>query len=96
VADFTYVRTWQGTVYVAFCVDAYSRRILGWKASMSKQTSLVLDVVEQALRRRGYRPNQQVTGLIHHSDAGSQASRWPAAPAKNSSTPIRAWMETTV
>jgi transposase InsO family protein len=72
VADFTYVPTWAGTVYVAFCLDAFSRRILGWKASMSKQTSLVLDVVDQALWQRGYHPNQQVTGLIHHSDAGSQ------------------------
>lgn len=72
VADFTYVPTWAGTVYVAFCVDAFSRRILGWKASRSKQTSLVLDVVEQALWQRGYRPNEQVSGLIHHSDAGSQ------------------------
>lgn len=59
-------------LYVAFCVDAHSRRILGWKASQSKQTALVLDVVEQALWRRGDRKNQQVTGLIHHSDAGSQ------------------------
>ena len=72
VADFTYVPTWAGTVYVAFCLDAFSRRILGWKASTSKQTSLVLDVVDQALWQRGYHPNQQVTGLIHHSDAGSQ------------------------
>lgn len=72
VADFTYVATWSGTVYVALCVDAFSRRILSWKASRSKQTSLVLDVVEQALWQRGYRPNQQVNALVHHSDAGSQ------------------------
>ncbi len=72
VADFTYVPCWAGTVYVAFCVDAFSRRILGWKASTSRHTSLVLDVVEQALWQRGYRPNDQVTGLVHHSDAGSQ------------------------
>jgi putative transposase len=72
VADFTYVPSWAGTVYVAFCADAFSRRILGWKASMNKQTSLVLDVVEQALWQRGYGQNRQVTDLIHHSDAGSQ------------------------
>ncbi|NBM14268.1 hypothetical protein GUY61_00875 [Streptomyces sp. GC420] len=48
---------WAGTVCVAFCVDAFSRRILRWKASMSRHTSLVPDAVEQALRQRGYRPN---------------------------------------
>ncbi|MFF3911732.1 DDE-type integrase/transposase/recombinase [Streptomyces sp. NPDC001848] len=68
----TYVSCWAGTVYVAFCVDAFSRRILGWKASMSRHTSLVLDVVEQALGQRGYQPHDQVIWLVHHSDAGSQ------------------------
>ncbi|MDF3300116.1 DDE-type integrase/transposase/recombinase [Streptomyces tropicalis] len=71
-ADFTYVPCWSGTVYVAFCVDAFSRRILGWKAVRNMHTALVLDVVEQALWQRGYRKKQQVNWLIHHSDADSQ------------------------
>lgn len=73
VADFTYVWTLSGFCYVAFIVDVYSRRILGWRASMSKRSDLVLAALEQAihLRRRGafeFTP----TGLVHHSDAGSQ------------------------
>jgi putative transposase len=60
VADFTYVATWSGTVYVAFVLDAHSRRILGWRASTSMRTELVLDALEQALltrqRERRHRP----------------------------------------
>jgi putative transposase len=72
VADYTYVPTWAGMVYVAFVIDAYSRRILGWRAASSMKTALVLDALEQALwtRRRGGRGD--LAGLIHHTDAGSQ------------------------
>jgi len=72
VADFTYVATWGGTVYVAFAIDVFSRRIVGWRARMSKETDLVLDAIDMGLRARDYRPGPGVDNLIHHSDAGSQ------------------------
>lgn len=72
VADFTYVATWAGTVYVAFAIDAFSRKIVGWRASMSKETDLVLDAIDMGLRHRNYRPTNGDDKLIHHSDAGSQ------------------------
>jgi putative transposase len=68
VADFTYVATWQGFVYVAFVIDAFARRIVGWRVSRSAQADLVLDALEQALAAR--RPGQG--GLVHHSDRGAQ------------------------
>jgi putative transposase len=72
VADFTYVPTWSGMVYVAFVIDAYSRQILGWRAATTMRTSLVLDALEQAIwtRQRGGRGS--LAGLVHHHDAGSQ------------------------
>jgi putative transposase len=72
VADFTYVPTWSGMVYVAFAIDAYSRHILGWRAATTMRTSLVLDALEQAIwtRHRGGRGS--LAGLVHHHDAGSQ------------------------
>jgi putative transposase len=72
VADFTYVPTWQGMVYVAFVIDAYSRRILGWRAATSMRTSLVLDALEQALWTRRRDGRGSLAGLVHHTDAGSQ------------------------
>jgi putative transposase len=71
VVDFTYVATWAGFVYVAFCVDVYSRMITGWRASRSMSTDLVLDALEMGLWQRA-RTGRTVTGLVHHSDAGSQ------------------------
>jgi putative transposase len=69
VADFTYVPTWQGFVYVAFVIDVYARYIVGWRVSSSMRTDFVLDALEQALyARRGQRDGE----LIHHSDRGSQ------------------------
>ena len=68
VADFTYVATWQGFVYVAFVIDAYARRIVGWRVSRSARAGFVLDALEQALHDR--RPFQG--GLVHHSDRGVQ------------------------
>ncbi|GAB3259452.1 hypothetical protein GCM10027456_38980 [Kineosporia babensis] len=72
VADFTYVATWSGTVYVAFVIDAYSRRILGWRASTNKRVELVLDALEMAMWTRGRQGVGDLTGLRHHTDAGSQ------------------------
>jgi putative transposase len=72
VADFTYVATWSGTVYVAFVLDAHSRRILGWRAATSMRTDLVLDALEQALWTRAREGVTDLSGLVHHHDAGSQ------------------------
>ncbi len=72
VADFTYVPTWSGMVYVAFVIDAYSRRILGWRAATSMKTALVLDALEMAIWARGRGGVTDLSGLIHHHDAGSQ------------------------
>jgi putative transposase len=69
VSDFTYVSTWTGFVYVAFVIDAYARRIVGWRVSRTANASFVLDALEQALHER--RPAHR-GGLIHHSDRGSQ------------------------
>jgi len=69
VSDFTYVATWQGFVYVAFVIDVFARRIVGWRASSSPRTDLALDALEQAIyARRG----ADTTGLVHHSDRGTQ------------------------
>jgi putative transposase len=72
VADFTYVPTWAGMVYVAFVIDAYARRILGWRADTTMRTSLVLDALEMAIWTRDRAGVADLTGLIHHTDAGSQ------------------------
>jgi putative transposase len=72
VADFTYVATWVGFVYVAFVLDAFSRRILGWKAATSMRTELVLDALEMAIWTRQQSGVADLTGLIAHTDAGSQ------------------------
>ncbi|MEV5308487.1 IS3 family transposase [Streptomyces diastaticus] len=72
VADFTYVATWSGIVYVAFVVDVFSRAIVGWSAATSKRAKLVLDALDMALWRRDRAGNPAGPGLIHHSDAGSQ------------------------
>lgn len=69
LSDFTYVATWAGFVYVAFVIDAYARRIVGWRVSRTAHASFVLDALEQALHER--RP-QHRGGLVHHSDRGSQ------------------------
>jgi putative transposase len=69
LSDFTYVSTWSGFVYVAFVIDAYARRIVGWRVSRTAHAGFVLDALEQALHER--RPARK-TGLVHHSDRGSQ------------------------
>ena len=69
VSDFTYVSTWQGWLYVAFVVDVFARRIVGWRVSTSMTTDFVLDALEQALYARQH---ERDGSLIHHSDRGSQ------------------------
>ena len=69
LSDFTYVATWSGFVYVAFVIDAYARRIVGWRVSRTAHASFVLDALEQALYER--RPTRD-DALVHHSDRGSQ------------------------
>lgn len=69
VSDFTYVSTWQGWLYVAFVIDVFARRIVGWQLSPSMRTDFVLDALEQALYERQPEGDES---LIHHSDRGSQ------------------------
>ncbi len=69
VSDFTYVSTWQGWLYVAFVIDVFARRIVGWRVSSSMHTDFVLDALEQALYAR--QPERD-NSLVHHSDRGSQ------------------------
>jgi putative transposase len=69
VSDFTYVSTWQGWLYVAFVIDVYARRIVGWRVSATMRTEFVLDALEQALYAR--QPERD-GALTHHSDRGSQ------------------------
>jgi putative transposase len=71
VADFTYVSTWAGWVYVAFVIDAYARRIIGWRSATSMTAQLVLDAIEHAVWTRA-RQGRQIAGVIQHHDHGSQ------------------------
>ena len=89
-----YVATWTGFVYVAFVIDAYARRIVGWRVSRTAHASFVLDALEQALHDR--RPVHR-GGLVHHSDRGSQGgikrssqrARWPIGEVRQ--VPLRAF-----
>lgn len=79
VADFSYVRSWLGFVYVAFIVDVFAQRIIAWHAATSKHTDLVMIPLRMALWQRAYEGQPAELGqLIHHSDAGSQTglNRW--------------------
>jgi transposase InsO family protein len=69
VSDFTYVATWRGFVYVAFVIDVFARRIVGWRVSASLRTDFVLDALEQAIYERR---DAGATDLVHHSDRGTQ------------------------
>ena len=69
IADFTYVATWRGFVYVAFVIDTFARRIVGWRVSASLATDFVLDALEQAIYDRR---DAGVSHLVHHSDRGTQ------------------------
>ncbi|MDL5206553.1 IS3 family transposase [Streptomyces sp. ALI-76-A] len=80
VADFTHVATWNGVVYLAFVVDTFSRRIVGWSAATTKETRLVLDALEMALWQRDRDGFPRAQGeLVHHSDAGSQYTSFALA-----------------
>lgn len=72
VSDFTYVAMWSGVAYVAFAIDAFSRRIVGWKADTTMKTPLVLDTLEMALWARDHHGQPVSKSLVLHSDAGSQ------------------------
>lgn len=76
VSDFTYVSTWQGFIYVAFVIDVFARRIVGWRVSSSMRTDFVLDALEQGLyaRRR-----ERDESLVHHSDRGGNMCRFATA-----------------
>ena len=80
LADLTYVATWRGFVYVAFVVDAFARRIVGWRVTQTLRTDLVLDALEQALYDR---PLGAAPQLVHHSDRGVQyvSIRYTERPA---------------
>ena len=69
VADLTYVATWAGFAYVAFVIDVFSRRIVGWRVSSSLRSDLALDALEMAIWQRG---GADLSALVHHSDRGSQ------------------------
>jgi putative transposase len=95
VSDFTYVATWTGFVYVAFVIDTYARRIVGWRVSRTAHAAFVLDALEQALHDR--RPVQGGR-LVHHSDRGSQyvSIRYTERLAEAaSSPPSAAWVTLT-
>ena len=76
MSDFTYVATWAGFVYVAFVVDVFARRIVGWRVSASLRTDFVLDALEQAIYARSGDP---LTGLVHHSDSEYMGACFRAA-----------------
>ena len=87
MSDFTYVSTWQGLLYVAFVVDVFARRIVGWRVSSSMTTDFVLDALEQALYAR--QPERD-SSLVHHSDSKNvlASSSWPDP---HSDGPIGGW-----
>ena len=99
LSDFTYVSTWSGFVYVAFVIDAYARRIVGWRVSRTAHASFVLDALEQALHDR--RPAHR-GGLVHHSrprhrntSAFATPSAWPR-PASSPRSAASATATTTL
>jgi putative transposase len=72
VADLTYVSTWSGFAYVAFVVDAYARRILGWRVATTMTTAMVLDAIEHAIWTRQQEGAIDLKSVVHHTDRGSQ------------------------
>jgi putative transposase len=75
VADLTYVPTWSGFAYVAFVIDAYARRILGWRVASTMATSIVLDAIEQAIWTRQQEGVMDLKDVVHHTDRGSPNTR---------------------
>ncbi len=88
VSDFTYVSTWQGFVYVAFVIDVFARRIVGWRVGISMRTDFVLDALEQALYARQLERNE----LVHHSDRGRNTCRSSIASAWQKPGSNRLWV----
>lgn len=86
VADMTYVSTWSGWVYVAFVIDAYARRILGWSVATSMSTDLVLNAIEQAIWTRGRQGACDLDGVVHHTDRLNPVST-PRSGSANASPP---------
>ena len=72
MADLTYVSTWSGWAYVAFVIDAYARRILGWRVGSTMSTTMVLDSIEHAIWTRQREGISDLKGVVHHTDRGSQ------------------------
>jgi putative transposase len=72
VTDFTCVSTWSGWAYVAFVIDAYARRIVGWRTDTSMNTALVLRAIEHAIWTRAREGITGLSGLVHDNDRGSQ------------------------
>jgi putative transposase len=91
VADFTYVPTWEGMVYVAFVFDVFSRMVVGWRAASSMTTPLALDALEMAIWARRKQGITDLTGLVHHTDSlnpsSTPPSRSPPACSRPASTP---------
>lgn len=84
MADFTYVPTWTGMVYVAFVFDVFSRGILGWRAATTKKTQLVLDALEMAIWRRTKDGQADLSGLVHHNESAQYTSiTWPGDLSAN-------------
>ena len=81
VADLTYVSTWSGFAYVAFVVDAYARRILGWRVAATMATSMVLDAIEQAIFTRQREGVFDLKEVVHHTDRGSPNLRRSGSPS---------------
>ena len=75
----TYVSTWAGWTYVAFVIDAYARRILGWRSATTMTADLVLDAIEQAIWVRQQEGRDQFDDLVAHTTAASNTCRWPTA-----------------
>jgi putative transposase len=88
VSDFTYVSTGQGWLYVAFVIDVFARRIVGWRVSRSMQTDFVLDALEQALYAR--QPEREDV-LIHHSDSKNALASFPGWSDSHSDRPVGYW-----
>ena len=86
LADFTYLRCWEGVVFFSFVIDAFSRRVVGWQFASHMRTDLVLDALRMALTRR--QPGADLE-LVHHSDAGSANTR--ASTSSRSSTITTSW-----
>lgn len=82
VADFTYVATWAGFVYVAFAIDVFSRMIVGWKAATTMRADLVTDTVNMAAWARGRAGVTDLAGLIHHNDAGPPSTPGSCSPRR--------------